>query len=101
MQTNGKPIDSGNFLLTQLEKHLDNAPFAIKKVVLYKHGVGYFERRGAILFWRLLKSVGQVDGHQAVDLYFKEGEMNDVLKSLSLVDGGGGYIASVSYESRR
>src|SRR5581483_4192019 len=40
----------------------------IKKVVLYKHGVGYFERHGT------------VEGDVSLDLYFRAQEMNDVLK---------------------
>lgn len=59
----------------------------IKKVVLYKHGVGYFEREG------------EVDGDAAVELQFKSGEMNDVLKSLTVLDLGGGIVSSISYES--
>jgi hypothetical protein len=59
----------------------------IRKVVLYKHGVGYFERRG------------QVDGDAALDLHFRASEMNDVLKSLTTLDLTSGHIASISYES--
>ncbi|MHC5053286.1 MAG: hypothetical protein ACYTKD_01065 [Planctomycetota bacterium] len=59
----------------------------IKKVVLYKHGVGYFEREG------------EVDGDAAVEFQFKSDEMNDVLKSLTVLDLGGGIVSSISYES--
>jgi hypothetical protein len=61
----------------------------IRKVVLYKHGVGYFERQG------------EVSGDASVDLHFKASEMNDVLKSLTTLDLGGGHVASVSYESTK
>lgn len=61
----------------------------IKRVVLYKHGVGYFEREG------------EVDGEAAIDLHFKAGEMNDVLKTLTVFDLSGGIITSVSYESTK
>ncbi|HZU98242.1 MAG TPA: hypothetical protein VFF73_16170, partial [Planctomycetota bacterium] len=61
----------------------------IKKVVLYKHGVGYFERHG------------EVEGDVSLDLYFRASEMNDVLKSLTTLDLGNGHIASVSYESTK
>lgn len=61
----------------------------IRKVVLYKHGVGYFER------------IGEVNGDAAVDLHFKAAEMNDVLKSLTALDLGDGLIASISYESTK
>lgn len=59
----------------------------IRKVVLFKHGVGFFEREG------------EVTDDASVDLAFKSAEMNDVLKSLTVLDLGGGHIASISYES--
>ncbi len=61
----------------------------IKKVVLYKHGVGYFEREG------------EVHGDEKVDLLFKSTEMNDVLKSLTVLDLSGGIVSSISYESTK
>jgi hypothetical protein len=61
----------------------------IRKVVLYKHGVGYFERHG------------EFDGDAEVSLHFKAAEMNDVLKSLTTLDLDGGLISSVSYESTK
>ena len=59
----------------------------VRKVVLYKHGIGYFER------------IGAVDGDATIDLQFKAAEMNDVLKSLTALDLADGLIASISYES--
>lgn len=59
----------------------------ITRVVLYKHGIGYFERRG------------NVTGTTSVELFFRSSEMNDVLKSLTTIDGGGGIVSSISYES--
>ncbi|MFP4498860.1 MAG: hypothetical protein ACLFQV_11665 [Vulcanimicrobiota bacterium] len=61
----------------------------IKKVILYKHGVGYFER------------TGEVNGDATLDLNFKSMEMNDVLKSLTVLDLSGGIISSISYESTK
>ena len=61
----------------------------VTRVVLYKHGVGYFEREGA------------VDGDAAVALTFKQAEVSDVLKSLTVLDLNGGHIASVSYDSTK
>ena len=61
----------------------------IRKVVLYKHGVGYFERHG------------DIEGDAPVALHFKAAEMNDVLKSLTTVDLDGGLVSSVSYESTK
>ncbi|MFX1598129.1 MAG: hypothetical protein ACFFC5_03585 [Promethearchaeota archaeon] len=59
----------------------------IQRVVLYKHGVGYFERQG------------KVSGTTALKLKFKKAEMSDVLKSLSVIDLGGGRVSNVSYEA--
>jgi len=59
----------------------------IKRVVLFKHGVGHFEREG------------QIKGDASIDLYFRASEMNDVLKSLTVLDLGEGFITSISYES--
>src|SRR5688572_13205217 len=61
----------------------------IRRIVLYKHGVGYFERHGT------------VEGDAAVELHFKASEMNDVLKSLTTLDLDGGLISNVSYESTK
>ncbi|HAI70509.1 MAG TPA: hypothetical protein DCM38_13860 [Gammaproteobacteria bacterium] len=59
----------------------------LQKVVLFKHGVGHFEREG------------QISGNASIDLYFRASEMNDVLKSLTVLDLNGGVITSISYES--
>jgi len=59
----------------------------LKKVVLFKHGVGYFEREG------------QIKGDTSIDLHFRASEMNDVLKSLTVLDLNDGLITSISYES--
>lgn len=62
--------------------------FPIRKIVLFKHGVAYQERQK------------QVSGDASIDLFFKTAEMNDVLKSLTAVDLGGGSIASISYQAQ-
>jgi hypothetical protein len=59
----------------------------IRRVVLYKHGVGYFERETT------------VTGDQALSLCFKQREVSDVLKSLTVLDLDGGLVAAVSYDS--
>lgn len=59
----------------------------LKKVVLFKHGVGHFEREG------------QISGDTSLDLHFRTSEMNDVLKSLTVLDLDGGLITSISYDS--
>ncbi len=61
----------------------------ITRVVLYKHGVGYFEREGG------------VEGDTALSLTFKQSEVSDVLKSLTVLDLSGGHVASVSYDSTK
>jgi hypothetical protein len=61
----------------------------ITRVVLYKHGVGYFEREGV------------VQGDESVSLEFKQAEVSDVLKSLIALDLDGGHVASVSYDSTK
>ncbi|NVJ07185.1 hypothetical protein HUW63_18305 [Myxococcus sp. AM001] len=62
---------------------------SIRRVVLYKHGVGYFERRG------------KVRGNDTLNLDFKARDMNDVLKSLTVLDLSGGSVSAVSYDSTK
>ncbi len=49
----------------------------IVRVVLHKHGMGYFERRA------------RVSGDSELKLSFRHDEMDDVLKSLAFTDAGG------------
>ena len=56
----------------------------ITRMTLYKHGVGFFERRA------------KLDG-DAVTLTFPVEAMNDVLKSLTAVDWGDGQITGIDY----
>lgn len=60
----------------------------IKKIVLYRSGVGYFERSG------------MVDGNAEVQLRFNAEQINDILKSMVLLDLSGGRIDTVSYASK-
>ncbi|MBV9852542.1 MAG: hypothetical protein JO250_22990 [Armatimonadetes bacterium] len=64
------------------------ADLPIRRVTLYTSGVGYFERSGA------------VDGDATQTLLFPVGQVNDVLKSLVLLDGGGGNIRPVTYAAQ-
>ncbi|NBD10486.1 hypothetical protein [Corallococcus silvisoli] len=64
-------------------------PLSIRRVVLYKHGVGYFERRG------------KVTGSETAHLDFKARDMNDVLKSMTVLDLSGGSVSAVSYDSTK
>ncbi len=65
------------------------AALPVTRVVLYKHGVGYFEREGP------------VEGDAALRLTFRQREVSDVLKSLTVLDLDGGHVASVSYDSTK
>ncbi len=56
----------------------------ITHMTLYKHGVGFFERRA------------ELSGEE-VELAFRVEEMNDLLKSLTVVDRGGGHVLGVDY----
>ena len=59
----------------------------VRKVVLYKNGVGYFEHAGS------------VTGNERVAIDFTSPQLNDVLQSLTVLDEGGGRIAGVNYNS--
>jgi hypothetical protein len=63
------------------------ADIPIREVILYKSGVGYFERGGTL-------RVGD-----SARLDFKASDMNDVLKSLTLEDRNGGKVAGLRYDS--
>src|SRR3954452_8530622 len=63
------------------------AELPVKQVVLYKHGVGFFERSGTL-----------APGESA-RLDFNAAEMNDVLKSLTIDERGGGKITGLRYDS--
>ncbi len=59
----------------------------VKRVVLYKNGVGYFEHSA------------RIRGNQDLAIDFTTGQLNDVLKSLTAVDLGDGKISAVRYNS--
>jgi len=59
----------------------------VRRVVLYKNGVGYFEH------------TGRVHGSQDLRIDFTSAQLNDVLKSLTVLDMGGGKISGVGYNS--
>ena len=56
----------------------------ITHMTLYKHGVGFFERRVSL-------------AGAEVSLTFRVEEMNDILKSLTAIDWGGGQVLGVEY----
>src|ERR1700693_1489748 len=63
----------------------DNNKLPVERVVLYKNGVGYFEH------------LGQVRDNQDVAIPFTSGQLNDVLKTLTVLDLNGGRIAGGAY----
>jgi hypothetical protein len=65
----------------------NSARLPVKRVVLYKNGIGYFEH------------TTRVRGNQDLAIDFTTGQLNDVLKSLTVVDLGEGRIGSVRYNS--
>lgn len=60
----------------------------IRSITLYRSGVGSFER------------TGMVTGNALVPLRFETEQINDILKSMVLLDLDGGKIAGVSYGSK-
>ena len=63
------------------------ADLPVREVVLFKHGVGYFARSG------------RLGPGESARLDFKAEEMNDVLKSLTVEEKGGGKISGLRYDS--
>ena len=63
------------------------ADLPVKQVVLYKHGVGFFERSG------------KLGAGESARLDFNAVEMNDVLKSLT-IGSSGGKITGLRYDSQ-
>ena len=59
----------------------------VRRVVLYKNGVGYFEH------------MGRVRGNEDIHIDFTSGQLNDALASLTVLDLDGGRISGVSYNS--
>jgi len=64
---------------------LFGAELPVRKVVLFKHGVGYFERSGPLA------------PGEAARLDFKASEMDDVLKSLTV--SGAGTVSGLRYDA--
>jgi len=58
----------------------------IEHITLYKHGVGYYRRRGSVT-------------GEAVKLSFRQEEMDDLLKSLTVVDYSQGQVRGIDYDT--
>src|SRR5438067_1180146 len=65
----------------------DAARLPVSRVVLFSAGVGHFLREG------------EVEGDARVDLSFPASDINDLIKSLTLQDLGGGLVTAVAYDS--
>jgi hypothetical protein len=65
----------------------NSSQLPIRRVVLYSNGVAYIERRGMI------------SGDAEINLSFKQSQVDDVLKSMLVLDSGKGRINAVSYNS--
>lgn len=65
----------------------DSGRLPVKRVVLYKNGVGYFEHSA------------RIRGNEDLAIDFTTAQLNDVLKSLTAVDLGDGHISGVRYNS--
>jgi hypothetical protein len=65
----------------------DNSELPVRRVVLYKNGVGYFEHEG------------RVTGNQAVTIDFTSSQLDDALQSLTALDLNGGRISTVDWNS--
>jgi hypothetical protein len=81
------PLWPGVEAAPQASTALAEVRLPVKRVVLYKSGIGYFEH------------LGRVRGSQDVTIEFTSSQLDDVLKSLTALDLDGGRVASVSYNS--
>lgn len=60
----------------------------LRRVILYKSGVGYFEHAGT------------ANGSESVEIDLTSSQLDDVLKSLTALDMNGGRISGASYNSQ-
>ncbi len=82
-----KPRTAEKMPVVQTPSSEVSARLPVKRVVLYKNGVGYFEHSA------------RIHGTQELNIDFTTAQLNDVLKSLTVVDLGEGHISSVRYNS--
>lgn len=64
------------------------SPLPVSRLTLYRSGVASVERRGS------------VSGDQRIDLTFRTENINDILKSLVVMDLSGGSVGEVTYTSQ-
>lgn len=83
--SNPKPMSSSAESLTAGSESSSKLP--VRRVVLYKNGIGFFEH------------LGSIRGAQDVHIDFTSAQLNDVLKSLTVLDLSGGRVTGVDYNS--
>ena len=81
------PVSPSPVSSDQISSNDASSRLPVKRVVLYKNGVGYFEH------------AARVHGNQELAIDFTTSQLNDVLKSLTVVDLGDGRISGVRYNS--
>lgn len=73
---------------TQARADAPDDTLPIQSITLYRSGVGSFQR------------TGQVSGDALVNLKFNTDQINDILKSMVVLDLSGGRVESVAYGSK-
>ena len=76
-----------NIVSKQIAQIKNEQILPIRRVILYSNGVAYIERRG------------MVAGDAEINLSFTQSQIDDVLKSMVVLDLGNGRIGAVSYNS--
>lgn len=84
---NSQTTRNNKFTSTPMIRDSPVSQLPIKRVILYSNGVAYIERRGI------------VSGNAEINLSFKQSQVDDVLKSMVVLDLGQGKIGAVSYNS--
>lgn len=74
---------------TTKEKRATTSSAPLTKVTLYKHGMGYFERKTRFA------------GPGEIELQCGHDEIDDMLKSLIVLNVGGGRVSAVTYDSAK
>ena len=67
---------------------VDDEDLKVRRITLYRSGVGYFEL------------AGEIRGDHSFQLKFDTDRINDILKSMTILDLGDGQIGPVSYGSK-
>lgn len=72
-----------------MTQEIKSSALKLSRVVLYKHGIGYFERKGSIT------------GPTKIELVCGPDEIDDMLKSLVALTTSGGTIDAITYDSSK